>query len=180
MADSAPAAAPAPAPLKGDSASTYFQLFNDEPAIPDANELLSLKILKDANPDAFASIAADETKWLAVAFGLLKRDPYLQVQMKGRGVRQAMKLANLLKQKAEERHFVNRIDGVVNKMVDARFKETGWGELVPIDKQKIDNFLVEDKGDNDGDIIMRIMPNNRGNFVFGDGKRLKRQLENIY
>ena len=31
------------APLKGDSYSTYFQLFNDEPAIPDANELLSLR-----------------------------------------------------------------------------------------------------------------------------------------
>ena len=171
--------APAPAtPLKGDNASTYFQLFNDEPAIPDANELLSLKILKDANPDAFASIAADETKWLAVAFGLLKRDPYLQVQMKGRGVRQAMKLANLLKQKAEERHFVNRIDGVVNKMVDARFKESGWTELNPIAPNKVNEFLKEEQ-DNQGDTIMRILPNHRGNFVYGDGSRLKRQVQNL-
>ena len=34
----------------------------------DANELLSLKILKDANPEAFADIAKNETKWLSVAF----------------------------------------------------------------------------------------------------------------
>ena len=40
----------------------YFKLFADEPAVPDANELLSLKILKDANPQAFANLAAEETK----------------------------------------------------------------------------------------------------------------------
>ena len=165
MADSAPASS-TPAPLKGDNGSTYFQLFNDEPAIPDANELLSLKILKDANPQAFASIAADETKWLAVAFGLLKRDPYLQVQMKGRGVRQAMKLANLLKQKAEERHFVNRIDKVVNTMVDARFSESGWGDLKPMEDDQVAEFLYQDK-DKDGDTVMRILPIRKGNFTYG-------------
>ena len=155
-----------PAPLSGDSISSYFQLFNDEPAIPQANELLSLKILKDANPDAFATIAADETKWLAVAFGLLKRDPYLQVQLKGRGVRQAMKLANLLKSKAEERHFTSRIDKVVNRMVDARFKEAGWKELQGVDQDGVDEFLNMNQ-DDDGDTIMRINPFGKGQTVFG-------------
>ena len=153
------------APLKGDSYSTYFQLFNDEPAIPDANELLSLKILKEANPNAFSSIAADETKWLAVAFGLLKRDPYLQVQLKGRGIRQAMKLANLLKQKAEERHFTNRIDGVVSRMVDARFKESGWKQLGGLDENAVGEFLKEE--DDNGDTIMRILPQAKGTYVYG-------------
>ena len=157
------------APLKGDSMSTYFQLFNDEPAIPDANELLSLKILKEANPGAFDKIAEDETKWLAVAFGLLKRDPYLQVQLKGRGIRQAMKLANLLKQKAEERHFTNRIDGVVSKMVDARFKEGGWKQLGGLDQTDVDEFLIEEESH--GDTVMRILPERRGNFVFGAPKK---------
>ena len=161
------ASGPTPAPLRGDGMSTYFQLFNDEPAIPDANELLSLKILKEANPDAFESIAADETKWLAVAFGLLKRDPYLQVQLKGRGVRQAMKLANLLKQKAEERHFTNRIDGVVTKMVDARFKEGGWKELGGIDEKGVNEFLRESE-DSNGDVVMSINPNAKRTFIFGD------------
>ena len=161
-----PSTTTTPAPLSGDSVSTYFQLFNDEPAIPQANELLSLKILKDANPDAFASIAQDETKWLAVAFGLLKRDPYLQVQLKGRGIRQAMKLANLLKQKAEERHFTNRIDGVVNKMVNNRFKESGWEHLGGMNENKIDEFLKEST-DDDGDTIMRIDPYGKGQYVFG-------------
>lgn len=164
--------APAGGQLSGNSISTYFQLFNDEPAIPQANELLSLKILKDANPDAFASIAADETKWLAVAFGLLKRDPYLQVQLKGRGVRQAMKLANLLKQKAEERHFIGRIDGVVNRMVDARFKEGGWDGLRGLDNDGLNEFLVENK-DSEGDTIMRIDPYGKAKLVYGDGKPKK-------
>ena len=162
----APASGGAPAPLKGDNMSSYFQLFNDEPSIPQANELLSLKILKDANPEAFSSIARDETKWLAVAFGLLRRDPYLQVQLKGRGIRQAMRLANLLKQKAEERHFVNRIDGVVNKMVDARFKESGWKELQGLKTDKLDEFL-QTNTDDQGDTVMKIDPYGKGNIVFG-------------
>ena len=153
-----------PSPLSGDSVSTYFQLFNDEPALPQANELLSLKILKDANPEAFAHVARDETKWLAVAFGLLKRDPYLQVQLKGRGVRQAMKLANLLKQKAEERHFTNRIDKVVNKMVDSRFKEAGWKDLKGLDDTQMNEFMKEDE---DGDTLM-VNPYGKSRFVFGN------------
>lgn len=163
-----------PTPLAGNAKSDYFQLFADETGIPQANELLSLKILKDANPTAFASIAADETKWLAVAYGLLKRDPYLQVQLKGRGVKQAMKLANLLKQKAEERHFTQRIDGVVNTMVDARFKESGWQQLRGIQPKKIKEFLKP--VDVDGDTVMVINPDARGYKIYGSKEIMEENM----
>lgn len=130
----------------------------------DANELLSLKILKDANPEAFADIAKNETKWLSVAFGLIKRDPYLQIQLQGRGIRQAMKLANLLKSASEKRHFENRINGIVDKMVNARFNTTSWKPLQPLDDNKIKEFLV----DGDGDIEMTIKPQGGNTIMFGD------------
>ena len=121
----------------------YFSLFSSEPSIPDANELLSLKILKDANRDAFEDLAREETKWLSVSLGLLRRDPYLQVMMQGRGVRQAMKLAGLLKQKAEQHHFNSRVDSVVKQIVSAKFQEGGWGNLTP--NQGKQNWLGYDK-----------------------------------
>ena len=107
----------------------------------DANELLSLKILKDANPGAFSTLAKEETKWLSVSLGLLRKDPYLQVMMGGKGVRQAMKLSGLLKQKAEQFHFNSRVDPVVSRMVRAKFFETGWKDLQPASDKNVGSML---------------------------------------
>ena len=130
----------------------------------DANELLSLKILKDANPQAFANLAAEETKWLSLSLGLLRRDSYLQMMMGGKGVRQAMRLAAVLKQKAEQTHFNRRIDGVVQRMVSAKFLENGWNELKPVGSTKIKEFLGKNK-DSEG---IFIKPMNKSVFVYGD------------
>lgn len=119
--------------LKGDASRDYFDLFGDEPAVPDANELLSLKILKDANPESFTGIAAEETKWIALSLGLLRKDPYLQIRLKGKGIRSAMKLAAHLKRKAEQAHFDSRLDETIKVVNNAKFKEQGWASLVPID-----------------------------------------------
>lgn len=118
----------------GDSTRDYFDLFGDEPAVPDANELLSLKILKDANPKSFEGIAAEETKWIALALGLLRRDPYLQIRLKGKGIRAAMKLATHLKRKAEQSHFDSRLDEVIKVVNDQKFAEAGWTGLIPLKK----------------------------------------------
>ena len=121
--------------LLGNDNSTrdYFDLFGDEPAVPDANELLSLKILKDANPESFKGIAAEETKWIALALGLLRRDPYLQIRLKGKGIRSAMKLASHLKRKAEQQHFDSRLEQVIKVANTAKFAEPGWSNLTAID-----------------------------------------------
>ena len=130
--------------LKNDDSRDYFDLFGDEPSIPDANELLSLKILKDANPKAFEGIAAEETKWIALSLGLLRNDPYLQIRLKGKGIRPAMKLAAHLKRKAEQKNFDQRLDAVINQVNAEKFsKENGaWQHLKALDEtgaQKIYN-----------------------------------------
>ena len=124
----------------------YFDLFGDEPAVPDANELLSLKILKDANPDSFKGIAAEETKWIALALGLLRNDPYLQIRLKGKGIRSAMKLAGHLKRKAEQKHFDDRLEKVILATNDEKFKEQGWDKLKPL--ASADNIIKIKKVNN--------------------------------
>ena len=129
----------------------------------DANELLSLKILKDANPDAFQNLAAEETKWLALSLGLLRRDVYLQVMMGGKGVRQAMKLSGLIKNRVEQAHFNHRISGVVERMLTTKFLDDGWSSLKPIDASDISEFLGYDKGKN----AVYVQPMSKGVFVYG-------------
>ena len=161
----APAAAPvasAISPVANNySGGAYFNLFGDEPAVPDANELLSLKILKDANPSAFSSLAQEETKWLSLALGLLRRDVYLQVMMGGKGVRQAMKLAGVLKQKAEQSHFNHRVNGVVERMLTTKFSDQGWGGLAPVSHDQIREFMAGSKN------AIKIAPMNKSPFVYG-------------
>ena len=130
----------------------------------DANELLSLKILKDANPNAFKHLAAEETKWLALALGLLRRDVYLQVTMGGKGVRQAMRLAGLLKQKAEQSHFNHRINGVVDRMLTTKFMDSGWGGLAPVNPDRINEFLGFDASNKQ----VAVAPMTTSTFIFGD------------
>ena len=129
------------------SSRDYFDLFGDEPAVPDANELLSLKILKDANPESFKGIAAEETKWIALALGLLRRDPYLQIRLKGKGIRSAMKLANHLKRKAEQKHFDSRLDEVVKLANAQKFAEPGWANLGALDTGGAKKIMKDGKID---------------------------------
>ena len=112
--------------------SDGFNLFSGEPANPQASELLSLKILKDANKEAFDGLAKEETKWLSVALGLLRRDKFLELTMGGRGIRPAMKLAGVLKQKAEQKHLEQRLDPVISNMVAGKFSQKGWEGLGPV------------------------------------------------
>lgn len=130
--------------------SGYFNLFSSESSVPDANELLSLKILKDANGPAFEHLAKEETKWLSASLGLLKSDPYLQVQMGGSGIRQALKLSSLLKQRAEQVHFNQRTQKLVEDMVDNKFMTSGWEGLKP----NIKSSPIIFKGDGDIDVLM--------------------------
>jgi hypothetical protein len=157
-----------------DYSGSYFRLFSDEPAVPSANELLSLRILKDANPAAFANLAAEETKWLAISLGLLRRDTYLQLMMGGKGVRQAMKLSGLLKQKAEQSHFNHRINGVVDRMVGAKFAENGWDGLMPVKGDRIQEFLGYDKQKN---IVIR--PFRHNPTVLGGNQGIKQLNEEL-
>ena len=87
-----------------------LSLFGDMPAVPDANTLLSLKMLKEVNEAAFQGLAQEQTRFLSAALALLKQDHFLRVKLGGAGLQQAMVLSQILKKRAEEKHLQNRLD----------------------------------------------------------------------
>ena len=94
-----------------------FQSFNSEPAIASADELLSINLLQKANGNVFGGLAREETKWLAGAFKLLERSPYLRSKLNGKGIAQAGQLAAVLKSRAETKFFQSQIDPVVANFI---------------------------------------------------------------
>lgn len=141
--------------LKNNDTRDYFDLFGDEPSIPDANELLSLKILKDANSKAFEGIAAEETKWIALSLGLLRKDPFLQIKLGGKGIRPAMKLAAHMKKKAEQQHFDSRLEKVIETVNAEKFKEPGWTGLTPL--ASADDIIINKKVNQKDTLIIDAM-----------------------
>jgi hypothetical protein len=87
--------------------------------------------------------------------------------MGGKGVRQAMKLSGLLKQKAEQSHFNHRINGVVDRMVGAKFNENGWDGLMPVKGKTINEFLSYDKQNN-----IMIRPFRHNQKVYGGNRNV--------
>ena len=87
-----------------------LSLFGDMPAVPDENTLLSLKMLKEVNREAFEGLAQEQTRFLTAALALLKQDHFLRIKLGGAGLQQAMILAQILKKRAEEKHIQSRID----------------------------------------------------------------------
>ena len=98
-----------------------LNLFDLEPAVPDANTLLSLKLLKEANPAAFTGLATDSTKWLAASLSLVRNDDYLRVKFGGDNINAAMQLAPIIKRRVEEKHIQARMDQMADGMLKATF-----------------------------------------------------------
>ena len=113
-----------------------LSLFGDMPAVPDANTLLSLKMLKEANEDAFRGLAQEQTRFLSAALALLKQDHFLRVKLGGAGLQQAMVLAQILKKRAEEKHLQNRLDHHADA-IQKGFREGELGDALPVIAQPV-------------------------------------------
>lgn len=98
-----------------------LNLFDLEPAIPDANTLLSLKMLKEANPVVFKGLAEESTRFLSAALGLVRQDDFLRIKLGGNNITAAMRLAPILKQRAEEQHIKQRIDATAHLISGSAF-----------------------------------------------------------
>lgn len=120
-----------------------LNLFDLEPAVPDANTLLSLKLLKEADPDAFAGLAQESVRWLALGLSLVRSDPFLRVKFGGDNINAAMQLAPILKRRVEEKHVQARLDQMADGALETAFdsdlgnmpasmKPIGVGDLEPI------------------------------------------------
>ena len=113
-----------------------LSLFGDMPAVPDANTLLSLKMLKEANEPAFRGLAAEQTRFLSAALALLKQDHFLRVKLGGAGLQQAMVLSQILKKRAEEKHLQNRLDHHADA-IQKGFREGELGNSLPVIAQPV-------------------------------------------
>ena len=98
-----------------------LNLFDLEPAIPDANTLLSLKLLKEANPVAFTGLAEKSTQWLAAALSLVKTDKFLRVKFGGDNINAEMQLAPIIKRRVEEKHIQIRMDQMADGLLKSTF-----------------------------------------------------------
>lgn len=107
-----------------------LNLFDLEPAVPDANTLLSLKLLKEANPDAFTGLAQESTQWLASALALVRSDPFLRVKFGGDNINAAMQLAPIIKQRVEEKHIQARMDQMADGLLESTF-DVDTGNMLP-------------------------------------------------
>ena len=138
-----------------------LNLFQNEPAIPDANQLLSMKMLSQANPEAFGDLQKKSTLFLSSALGLLRNDDYLKIKYGGSNISAAMQLAPILKAKAEQLHFDARFDPVAKVFQQSAFEE-GLGGLSANLKPSNDILSFEGSG---ADTKLKIKLNNKKNAI---------------
>lgn len=96
-----------------------------KPSIADPSTLLTLKLLKDSDPDArekkvddqnagpdlklYEELQRDEIRFLKAGINLVKRDPWLKEKMGGSLIEGGMRMANILKANVEDEHLKARL-----------------------------------------------------------------------
>ena len=107
------------------SEGNYLNIFGNTEDVPSSSSLVSLRLLKDANPEAFDHLAKEETRFLASAMALVKRDPLLKLKMGSDTLTASVNLARELRRRAEKRSFDQRIDFAVDALIDKEL--AGYG-----------------------------------------------------
>lgn len=97
---------------------------------PPVETLLSLRLLKDANKEAFEDLAREETKFLSASLALVKNDPLLRLKMGGDVLTSSLNLAKQLKVHAEDKLFKDRIEAMIDGLNTAELRAIS-DELVP-------------------------------------------------
>ena len=107
------------------SEGNYLNIFGNTEDVPSSSSLVSLRLLKDANPQAFEHLAKEETRFLASAMALVKQDPLLKLKMGSDTLTASVNLARELRRRAEKRSFDQRIDFTVDQLIDKEL--AGYG-----------------------------------------------------
>ena len=107
-----------------------MSLFGDTPGNPDMNTLLSLKLLGETgDKEINKALAQEQTRFLTSALALLKTDTFLRLKFGGAGLKEAMKLAEILKKRANEKHLEKRIDKTAEALLDGQL-EIGFNDKI--------------------------------------------------
>lgn len=130
-----------------------------------SSNLVSLRLLKEANQEAFGEIAKEETRFLASAMAIVKMDPLIRMKLGGDKLTASVNLARMLRERAEKKHFNDRIDGAVQKLID--YELGTYGEAFQQLKESELPFTVEDI--KEGEVVkgkkLKIdMKKSRGNY----------------
>ena len=136
----------------------YLNIFGNTEDIPSSSSLVSLRLLKDANPKAFGTLAQEETRFLASAMSLVRNDPLLKLKMGGDTLTASVNLAKLLRERAEKKHFDSRIDKTVNALISNELNNYGDDFKKP--KQSV-------KFTKDGDFVINMNKAPKQKVVFG-------------
>jgi hypothetical protein len=111
------------------------RLFGDitrgNPSVADPPTLLTLKLLRDSDPEAknaeskkmYDDLAINELKYWKSAISLLKYDPYLKQLMGGDLISGAQKLSRVLKQKVEEKHLEQRLKPGISALLENELQQ---------------------------------------------------------
>ena len=108
------------------SEGNYLNIFGNAEDVPSSSSLVSLRLLKDANPEAFDHLAKEETRFLASAMALVKQDPLLKLKMGSDTLTASVNLARELRRRAEKRSFDQRIDFTVDQLISKEL--AGYGD----------------------------------------------------
>ena len=100
------------------SGNQFLNIFGNTESIPSSSSLVSLRLLSQANPEAFQDLAKEETRFLASAMSLIRSDPLLKLKLGGDTLTASVNLSKILRERAERAHYEKRISGVVDKLVD--------------------------------------------------------------
>ena len=140
----------------------FFNIFGNTESIPSSSSLVSLRLLRDANPEAFSDLAKEETRFLASAMALVRNDPLLKLKLGGDTLTASVNLSKILRERAERQHYESRIDGVVKELVDYEIGTYGK-EFKPL---KEDNLPIKVSDKNQLRIDMTKRPSGASTLAF--------------
>ena len=118
-------------------------------AVPDSNTLLAYKLLKDSwgsgQGALFQDLLRNEMKYLMGGITLLNNDPWISSKMGGATMKNASVLANVLKNKAMQMDFDDRINPVAADILYHSYGRPGKKGLQP-NKIQNTNMVIDGDG----------------------------------
>ena len=107
-----------------------FGILSNQKAVPSADDLLSLKLLGETDPQ-FNYLKERSVLYLKNAMRLLNVSPFLRTRLGGDGIQQGAILAELLKQRADTLNFQLHIDNMSKQLLAKEFAKTNMNGLKP-------------------------------------------------
>ena len=153
--------------IKGsDSGSIGLGIYGNLSGTPPIETLLSLRLLKDADPQSFQDLSKNETRFVSASLALIKNDPLLRLKLGGDVLTATLNLSKQLKAHCEQKLFTDRLENMIDALnlnelrgidtnliprpnIDAKFSDSRPGNATTYTVSAVKTAL---QGRNPGDI----------------------------